>query len=168
MPAQRPAVRLSRLAAAAAAIAAFAALAACSSAKADSNGDSGGGGYPLRIGYIGSTSSLTGTFGYLQSKGTLVPALSPAGVTAVKVFGFVNGPDLNQALAAGDLDVGIYGDTPALVARGAGRPTSLLSQPNVGLDAETVAKKGGPTSLVGLAGPNVSVAKGSNMHRYLL
>jgi ABC-type nitrate/sulfonate/bicarbonate transport system substrate-binding protein len=35
---------------------------------------------------------------------------------------FANGPDLNEALSGGSLDVGIYGDTPALVGRAAGLP----------------------------------------------
>jgi NitT/TauT family transport system substrate-binding protein/sulfonate transport system substrate-binding protein len=122
----------------------------------------------LRIGYIGTTANLTGALGYLHSKGELVKALSGAGITTIETHNFANGPDLNQALAGGSLDVGIYGDTPALVARGAGQPTRLLGQAGVDLDAAIVTKAGGPASPAELAGRTVAVAKGSYMHRYLL
>src|SRR5437868_1370609 len=125
--------------------------------------------YTLRIGSIGSGNKLTGVFGYLREEQKLLPLLAPAGVTAVETYTFPNGPDLNQALVAGELDVALYGDTPALVARGAGQPTRLIAQSGIGNDAGVVAKKeGGPTSLAELAGKKVAVQKGSYMHRYLL
>jgi ABC-type nitrate/sulfonate/bicarbonate transport system substrate-binding protein len=125
--------------------------------------------FTLRIGAIGNGNKLSGPVGYLDSKGGLVPALSSLGVTAVKVVTFPNGPDLNQALAAGELDVATYGDTPALVARGAKQPTRLIAQAQINLDAGILAKKaGGPTSIAGLAGRKVAVQTGSYIHRYLL
>jgi hypothetical protein len=91
------------------------------------------------------------------------------GVTGVKVVTFPNGPDLNQALAAGELDVATYGDTPALVARGARQPTRLIAQAQINLDAGILSKKGGePASLADLAGKKVAVQTGSYIHRYLL
>lgn len=138
-------------------------LTACSS-----GGSTTGDTFTLRIGFIGTRPILTGSLGYLQSKGELVAALAPAGVNQIKTYQFANGPDLNQALASGDLDVGNYGDTPAIVGYAAGLKTGLLSQTQVGLDAEIVTKKGGPQSLAALEGQTVAVAKGSYMHRYLL
>jgi NitT/TauT family transport system substrate-binding protein/sulfonate transport system substrate-binding protein len=158
MPTHRHRFRL-----AAAATLLLAGATACTSADADSANST-----TLRIGYIGTNDTLTGPLGYLLSTKQLVSHLKAAGITGVKTYNFANGPDLNQALAAGDLDVGVYGDTPALVARGAGQPTRLLGQAQVGLDAEIVTKKGGPTSLAALTGQTVAVAKGSYMHRYLL
>ena len=118
---------------------------------------------------IGSGNRLTGPVGYLHDKNALVPLLADAGVTGIQVFSFPNGPDLNQALVAGELDLATYGDTPALVARGAGQPTRLISQAAVGLDAAIVTRKeGGPRSLQELAGRKVATQKGSYMHRYLL
>jgi NitT/TauT family transport system substrate-binding protein/sulfonate transport system substrate-binding protein len=124
--------------------------------------------YTLRIAGIGPGNKLNGPFGYLQSKGRLVPLLRAAGVKDVKVYSFPNGPDLNQALAGNALDVAIYGDTPALVARGAGQPTRLLSLAGIGTDADIIAKKGGPASLRALTGKKIAVQTGSYMHRYLL
>jgi ABC-type nitrate/sulfonate/bicarbonate transport system substrate-binding protein len=98
-----------------------------------------------------------------------VPALSRLGVTDVKVVTFPNGPDLNQAIVAGELDLASYGDTPALVARGAGQPTKLIAQSSVNLDAGILAKKnGGPASIKDLQGRKIAVQTGSYIHRYLL
>lgn len=132
------------------------------------DGGGSGGKFTLRIGVIGSGNRLTGPVGYLHAKNALVPLLADAGVGDVKVFSFPNGPDLNQALVAGELDLATYGDTPALVARGAGQPTWLIAQAAVGLDAAIVAKKGGPGSLQELAGRKIATQTGSYMHRYLL
>ncbi|GII63807.1 hypothetical protein Skr01_38920 [Sphaerisporangium krabiense] len=149
-------------------LAAVLALSACGQAGAG-DGAAASSGYTLRIGVIGSGNKLTGVFGYLQDKGKLLPLLTGAGVRKIEVYSFPNGPDLNQALVAGELDVASYGDTPALVARGAGQPTRLIAQSTVGIDAGVVTKKqGGPTSLAGLAGRKVATQKGSYIHRYLL
>ena len=141
------------------------ALAGCGGSPAASSSD----GFTLRVGSIGNGNKLSGPVGYLNEQGGLVTALSSLGVTAVKVVTFPNGPDLNQALAAGELDVATYGDTPALVARGAKQPTRLIAQAQINLDAGILAKKaGGPTTLAGLAGKKVAVQTGSYIHRYLL
>nr|WP_276514225.1 ABC transporter substrate-binding protein [Actinomadura citrea] len=95
--------------------------------------------------------------------------MKAAGITKIKVATFPNGPDLNQALAGGSLDIGQYGDTPALIGRGQGLPTRLLSLNSVRLDAAIVAKKdGGPASLKDLEGKRIGVQTGSYIHRYLL
>lgn len=147
-------------------VVALLALAGCGSAsEASGPGDS----FTLRIGSIGSGNKLSGPVGYLNEKGGLVPALSSLGVTGVKVVTFPNGPDLNQALAAGELDLATYGDTPALVARGAKQPTRLIAQAQVRLDAGILARKaGGPAKITDLAGRKVAVQTGSYIHRYLL
>jgi NitT/TauT family transport system substrate-binding protein/sulfonate transport system substrate-binding protein len=149
------------------AMAGLLALTGCGGAASGAAGP--GDSFVLRVGAIGNGNKLAGPVGYLDSKGELVPALSSLGVTGVKVVTFPNGPDLNQALAAGELDVATYGDTPALVARGARQPTRLIAQAQINLDAGILAKKGGgPTSVAGLAGRKVAVQTGSYIHRYLL
>jgi NitT/TauT family transport system substrate-binding protein/sulfonate transport system substrate-binding protein len=159
-----------RTATALAALLALAGLAAgCGDGKADAAGTTGQT-YTLRIGSIGTNNNLSGPTGYWNRKGQLVPALRRVGVTAVKVVTFPNGPDLNQALVAGELDLATYGDTPALVARGANQPTRLIAQAQVNLDAGIVASKkpGAPATLKDLAGKKVAVQTGSYIHRYLL
>ena len=149
------------------ALTALLALAGCGGGPSEAAGPSDS--FTLRVGAIGSGDKLSGPVGYLHSKNGLVPALSSLGVTGIKVVTFPNGPDLNQALAAGELDVATYGDTPALVARGARQPTRLIAQAQINLDAGILARKaGGPTSIAGLAGRKVAVQTGSYIHRYLL
>jgi ABC-type nitrate/sulfonate/bicarbonate transport system substrate-binding protein len=124
--------------------------------------------WTLRIGTIGSKNQLTSPTGYLHAKNQLLPLLTSAKVGQIEVFTFPNGPDLNQALVGNRLDLASYGDTPALVARGAGQPTRLISQANVANDAGIVSVKGGVTSLQQLEGKVIATQTGSYIHRYLL
>jgi sulfonate transport system substrate-binding protein len=142
------------------------ALAACGSSGSGTKDGS----ITLRVGVIntGQAGKLTGPVGYLDSKNELLPELKSLRVTKIQVASFPNGPDLNNALAGGSLDLGIYGDTPALVARGKNLPTRLISQAAVGQDAGIVTKKGGPASLKDLQGKRIAVQVGSYIHRYLL
>lgn len=123
----------------------------------------------LRLGFISSGNKVpTGPTGWALHKGKLKPELQKAGISDVRLVNFPNGPDLNEALVAGQVDLGIYGDTPALVARSRGIPTRLINQENVGTNAWLLAKKNGPSSLTELKGQKVATSKGSYMHRYLL
>ncbi|WP_173390590.1 ABC transporter substrate-binding protein [Actinomadura litoris] len=139
--------------------------AACGSSAA------AGGSKTLRVGVIGTAvgNKLNRTVGFLDERGELLPELKAAGIDKIQVATFQNGPDLNQALAGGSLDIGIYGDTPALIGHGQGLPTRLVSLNSIRLDAAIVAKKdGGPTSLKDLEGKRIGVQTGSYIHRYLL
>ncbi|RKN44773.1 ABC transporter substrate-binding protein [Streptomyces hoynatensis] len=159
--------RARRLLSTAAPLAALAMLAAgCSDAASGSDGGSSG--HTLRVGVIGSKAELSGPIGFLDSLGELQPRLADLGFTKVEVYPFPNGPDLNQALVGGSLDVATYGDTPALVARGSGLETRLIAQASVGSDASIVVKAGGPRTLADLQGARIAVQTGSYMHRYLL
>jgi sulfonate transport system substrate-binding protein len=125
----------------------------------------------LRLGYInsgGSGQSPAGPTGWALQQGILKPELEKVGISEVQVLGFPNGPDLNEALVAGQLDVGIYGDTPALVARAKGIPTRLIAQEQVGMEAWLVGQRDGPRSLADLRGQTIATQKGSYMHRYLM
>ncbi len=65
----------------------------------------------LRIGYVGS-SDPTGPLGWAKKKGILDRELQKVGFKNITFARFPNGPDLNEALVAGQLDVGSLGDTP--------------------------------------------------------
>jgi ABC-type nitrate/sulfonate/bicarbonate transport system substrate-binding protein len=145
---------------------AAAATAACGGTDKATAGS--GDNWTLRIGTIGSKNQLTSPTGYLHAKNELLPLLAPARVGRVEVYTFPNGPDLNQALVGNRLDVASYGDTPALIARGAGQPTRLISQANVANDAGIVTVKGGVGSLRELEGKVIATQTGSYIHRYLL
>nr|WP_245548666.1 ABC transporter substrate-binding protein [Gordonia sputi] len=121
----------------------------------------------LRVGVIGSANILTGPTGYAHSRGQLLPALSSLGVKNIEVVSFPNGPDLNQALVGGRLDVAQYGDTPALVARGSGLDTRLINIEQFNLNAGVVAKDPTIKTLKDLQGKKIGVPKGSYIDRYL-
>ncbi|OKH20547.1 aliphatic sulfonate ABC transporter substrate-binding protein [Nostoc calcicola FACHB-389] len=121
----------------------------------------------LRIGYVGSTEP-TGALGWAKKKGILERELKKAGFQNITFARFPNGPDLNEALVAGQLDVGSLGDTPAIVLRARGEETRLLRISQFNTTAWLVGKKNGPRSLAELKGEKIATQKGSYMHRYLL
>lgn len=123
----------------------------------------------LRFGFINSSNKAPiGPTGWAVHKGIVKPELQKLGITDVRMFGFANGPDLNEALVAGQVDIGIYGDTPALVAKASGIKTRLINQEQVGMNVWLVAKKNGPSSIAELKGQKVATSRGSYMHRYLI
>ncbi|MBW4456633.1 MAG: ABC transporter substrate-binding protein [Nostoc indistinguendum CM1-VF10] len=124
----------------------------------------------LRLGFISTSKSQvpTGPTGWAMYHHKFLPGLEKLGITEVKTLSFPNGPNLNEALVAGAIDVGIYGDTPALVAKSQGIPTRLISQEQVGMNAWLLAKENGPRSIAELKGQKVATARGSYMHRYLI
>lgn len=136
-------------------------------AKAASTPGTGATQYTLRVGFISTNKNWTGPEGYSADKGKLRSILASAGATSLELTAFPNGPNLNQALQAGKLDIGLYGDTPALVGRAAGLDTRVVAQSSVGTDAWIVTKAGGPATVADLAGKSVAVAQGSYMDRYL-
>ncbi len=124
----------------------------------------------LRLGFISvnKVKVPTGPTGWAIHQGKLLPELQKLGITEVKTVSFPNGPNLNEAIVAGEVDVGIYGDTPALVAKAKSIPTRLISQEQVGMNAWLIGKKNGPRSLAELKGQKVATSKGSYLHRYLI
>ncbi|KOP27797.1 aliphatic sulfonate ABC transporter substrate-binding protein [Hapalosiphon sp. MRB220] len=124
----------------------------------------------LRLGFISTNNSKapTGPTGWAMHQNKFLPELQQLGITEVKTLSFLNGPNLNEALVAGEVDVGIYGDTPALVGKANGIPTRLIGQEQVGMNSWLVAKKNGPRSLAELKGQKVATSKGSYLHRYLI
>ncbi|MBP1961729.1 ABC transporter substrate-binding protein [Paenibacillus aceris] len=123
----------------------------------------------LRIGFISANNNktITGPEGWAQSKGYLESELKKYGVKEFKYFTFPNGPNLNEAISAGTLDVGIYGDTPAINGKAAGLKTRLINVTQVNMNAWLVAKADGSKSLDDLKGKKVATSQGSYMSRYL-
>lgn len=121
----------------------------------------------LRIGYVGSVEP-TGPLGWAKQKGILNRELPKLGFKDATFTRFPNGPNLNEALVAGQLDVGFLGDTPAIVLRSTGYKTRLIRITNYDVIAWLVTKKKGPRTIGELKGHKIATAKGSYMHRYLL
>lgn len=125
-------------------------------------------GFTLRVGFIGTQPEWGSVEGYAFDDGLLLEHLAAAGVTDIESFQFGNGPDLNQALAGGSLDLGIYGDTPAINGRAAGLPTRVINQGRINLSATLYTPVDGATSLAELEGSTIGVPQGSYMHRFVL
>ena len=122
----------------------------------------------LRVGYIGSSSKLVSASGWALQQGYLQRELTPLGINGVTTYAFPNGPDLNEAFLAGTLDLGVYGDTPALVARSRDFEGRLIGFEEVGMNVWLLTPKGGVTNVKQLAGKVVATSLGSYMHRYLI
>ena len=78
---------------------------------------------PLRIGVGGQDDSYImelGTFAYTQ--GYLEEELNAVGYTFDPYIFKQTGPEVNEALASGDLDGAIYGDLPAFTSKSNGMP----------------------------------------------
>ena len=123
---------------------------------------------PFRLGYIGPGKKPAYATGWALQQGLLQKELAPLGFGEVVTRVFPNGPDLNEALVAGHLDVGVYGDTPAVVARAQGFEGKLLGFDSVGMNAWLLTPRGGVSSVKELEGKVVGVALGSYMHRFVL
>ena len=124
--------------------------------------------YGIKVGFIANTARPTNPEGFYDESGGLLANLKSAGVTKVTWLPFKNGPDLSAALSGGSLDLGILGDTPALTSYSSGVKSRLVNQESLGQDTWLFAKKGGPTTIAGLAGKTVATQVGSYMYRYLL
>lgn len=122
----------------------------------------------LRVGYIGPSPYLTKASGWALRHGGLLNELRPLGITDINLHSFPNGPDLNEAFLSRAIDVGIYGDTPAVVAYSRGLNARLIGFDEVGMNAWLLTPRGGVKEVSQLQGQVVAVALGSYMHRYLL
>ncbi|MBO9649329.1 MAG: ABC transporter substrate-binding protein [Variovorax sp.] len=127
-----------------------------------------GTGKVLRLGYIGPGKKPAAATGWALQQGQLLRELAPLGFTEIATRNFPNGPDLNEAFLSGVLDVGIYGDTPAVVARSKGLDGQLIGFDAVGMNVWLLTPRGGVRSVKELEGQTIGVARGSYMHRYVL
>ena len=125
-------------------------------------------GTTLRLGFIGPGKKPASATGWALAQGHLPKELAPLGYSGVSTHVFPNGPDLNEAFLSGAIDVGIYGDTPAVVARAKGLDGKLIGFDNVGLNVWLLTPRGGVASVKELEGKVVAVALGSYMHRYVI
>lgn len=127
-----------------------------------------GSGQVLRLGYIGPGKKPANATGWALRQGHLQRELAALGFSDVTTRNFPNGPDLNEAFISGALDVGIYGDTPAIVARSRGLESQLIGFDAVGMNVWLLTPRNGVRSVKELDGKSIGVARGSYMHRYVL
>ena len=124
----------------------------------------------LRIGYIGSTKDNipTGAEGWGLQHKLLQEKLKKIGIENYEFHAFPNGPPLNEAIAAGELDIGILGDTPAIVGKSNGLKTRLINQAAINSNVWLITPKDGVKTIEDLKGKTVATQLGSYMYRYLV
>jgi sulfonate transport system substrate-binding protein len=123
----------------------------------------------IRIGYIGSTKDNipAGVDGWGIQHKLLQEKLKKIGIEKYEFHAFPNGPPLNEAIAAGELDIGILGDTPAIVGKSNGLKTRLINQAAINSNVWLITPKNGAKTLEELKGKTVATQLGSYMYRYL-
>lgn len=113
--------------------------------------------------------------GYQKSSGILVTArqqqalekrLRPLGVENVRWVEFQFGPPLLEALSAGAVDIGTVGDTPPIFAQAAGANLLYVASAPATQTATLVPTDSPITSVAGLKGRKVAIAKGSSAHNF--
>ncbi len=145
------------------------ALAGCGASAGAAADTKAGARFTLRVGYISANAKVGGPEGWAARDGSLLAALRPVGVDAITWAPFPNGPELAAAMRGGSLDLGVFGDTPAIVAKAAGLDARLINQSRINLDTWVFTPKtGGPRTLADLAGKTVATQTGSYMYRFLL
>lgn len=124
----------------------------------------------LRIGFTAADGGKLpiGPIGWAEKQEYLDDELEKIGIADVEFYGFDSGPGVNEAVAAGELDISMNGDTPAIVGKTNGLKTRLINLNTVGINVYLVAKKDGPASVEQLDGKTIGVRVGAIPHRYLV
>lgn len=106
-----------------------------------------------------------GSLSLLRAKGDLETRLKGLGLS-VRWNQFPAGPQLLEALNAGQLDFGHAGETPPISAQAAGAPLLYVasSPPNPKGEAILVPKDSQIRSVADLKGKKIALNKGSNVH----
>lgn len=112
--------------------------------------------------------ALYGPIFVVKEKGWLEQELAPKGITVRWTF-FESGPPENESFAAGEQDVGVMGDSPAIIARAAGQDTRIVGMAATGPQslAVVIPKLSKVSSPAELKGKKVGVVKGSYAHHLL-
>ncbi len=110
-----------------------------------------------------------GTLVIIRERGVLEPLLARQG-WRVTWAEFPGGPQLLEALNAGDLDFGITGEAPPIFAQAAGAPLVYVGAEPPAPRGEAILVPSGSTlqGAKALAGKRVALNKGSNVHFLLV
>ena len=118
----------------------------------------------LKIGYQKSSTALV----LLKRRGWLEQKLAPLGYD-VNWAEFPSGPPMLEALSAGAVNFAYTGETPPIFSQASGTPIVYVATSVAHPHEEAILVKASSqvTSVAGLKGKSVAVAKGSSAH-YLL
>lgn len=124
----------------------------------------------VRIGYVSNGKNFPdGLLGIALEKGYLKKELGKLKIQA-ELIPFVGaGPAINEGLASKNLDLGSYGDTPAIIGKASGIETTLIAAGGTANDTAIIVPPDSPIKTVkDLVGKKVATMKGSYMHRTLV
>lgn len=120
----------------------------------------------LRYGHLSFGSKVPlDEIGWGLHKGIIQAELKKIGIDKVEVAGGLIGPDLNDALNSGSLDVVTYGDNPAIVGRAVGTPSRVIDFSSVTRESIVFTRPDGPADIKALNGKKIATVIGSTMHR---
>lgn len=120
----------------------------------------------VRIGGISQGDILNGSSGVAQKLGYFDEELEKIGYKS-EIYGFQNGPAVNEAFASGSLDVAFMGDLPALVAKGKGVDSRIFTASGKETHYAILAQNDVEfNSLQDLEGKTVSVTIGTVLQYY--
>lgn len=123
----------------------------------------------VRIGFPGTKSVLFGAPGIAQSKGYFEEELEKLGYKVEYKAFAAAGPAVNEALAAGEVDIVIYADVPGIVSKANGIETSLIGIYDDFINAAIlVLPDSNINSVSDLKGKTIGFTKGTYMHKYIL
>ena len=121
----------------------------------------------VRIGAIGQSNMITESGGLAQKLGYLEEELGKEGYQP-EVIGFAQaGPAVNEAFSAGEIDMAVYGDLPAIVCKASGVDTTIFATNNSQCQmAILVQEDSDIKSAKDLKNHKVIVARGTIYHQY--
>lgn len=116
----------------------------------------------FRVGVGGSDDSFTAYLGNVAyEKGYLEEELNKVGYTLkLETFGG-GGPEINEAIASGNLDAAIYGDFPAFTSKSNGIDTTVIATVNSRQQYAIIASNPDIKEAKDLEGKKVIVAQGT-------
>ncbi len=122
----------------------------------------------IRVGAVGGTSGKPyagGINGIVQAQGLLQDEFKNDGIKIELILFKGAGPAVNEALAAGKLDIASIGDLPCVIGRAGGLKTRYILGRDNGVNAYIIASpQSNIHTLQDLKGRRISVSKGTKTH----
>lgn len=121
----------------------------------------------IRVGAVGSSGKpfAGGINGIVQSQGLLQQEFKNDGIQIQLTLYKGAGPAVNEALAAGKLDIASIGDLPCVIGKAGGLKTRYILGRDNGVNAYIIAApQANIHSLKDLKGKRISVSKGTKAH----
>lgn len=121
----------------------------------------------VRFGYSGNNGCAAGVLGYVEATGILEEELNAYGYTAEYTGFETGGAGVNEALAAGQIEIGGYVDFPAIVGHANGIDNIVIAINDSVTGIEIVAKDDEIQTIEDLKGKKIGVTIGTVQQRFI-